>query len=108
MLTECHCSASLNKDRRPLNAPSPSTPLPPTGAPTFRFSSGAFAKRERVAGWYEMLGRRAVRLAVEPLTEEHRVDSVGLALPGLPIVAANVVPARIGRTRQLVGEISGL
>ena len=89
---------------RPLDTSSPTTLPPPISAPMLRFSTQTLPERERVAAWYDLLGRRAVRLAVEPLTEEHRVDSVGLALPGLPIVAANVVPARIGRTRQLVGD----
>ena len=79
-------------------------PLPPIHAPTFRFSSGAFPKPERVAAWYEMLGRRAVRLDVQPLSEHHGVNGVGLVLPGLPIVAASTVPARFGRTRLLVGD----
>jgi hypothetical protein len=87
-----------------LDAPSPSTPPPPIRAPTFRFSSRTFPERERVAAWYETLGRRAVRLEVQPLSEHHGVDGVGLVLPGLPIVAASTVPARFGRTRQLAGD----
>jgi len=87
-----------------LDAPSPSTPPPPIRAPTFRFSSRTFPERERVAAWYETLGRRAVRLDVQPLTKHHGVNGVGLVLPGLPIIAASTVPARFGRTRQLVGD----
>jgi AraC-like DNA-binding protein len=51
-----------------------------------------------------VLRRQAVRLDVEPLTEDHRSDGAGLVLPGLPIVTASIAPARIGRTRQLVGD----
>jgi AraC-like DNA-binding protein len=87
-----------------VDAPSPSTALSPLRAPTFRFSTQTFPQRERVAAWYDALGSRAVRLDVQPLSEHHRVDGVGLVLPGLPIIAAGTVPARIGRTRQLVGD----
>jgi AraC-like DNA-binding protein len=87
-----------------LSSPSPSAQLPPIRVPTFRFSTQTVPKRERVAAWYDVLGRQAVRLDAQPLSEHHRVDGVVLGLPSLPIVAANTTPARIGRTRQLVGD----
>jgi AraC-like DNA-binding protein len=87
-----------------LYTSSPSTPSLPISAPTFRFSTQTFPERERVAAWYDVLGRRVVKLDVEPLTEHHRVYGTGLVLPGLPIVAASTVSARFRRTRQLLGD----
>jgi hypothetical protein len=46
------------------------------------------SERERVAAWYDVLARQAVRLDAQPLSEHHRADGVVLGLPGLPISQA--------------------
>jgi hypothetical protein len=81
---DCRGNDRLNKDQ--WMSPSPSAQLPPIRVPTFRFSTQTVPERERVAAWYDVLGRQAVRLDAQPLSEHHRVDGVVLGLPALPIV----------------------
>ena len=70
----------------------------------FRFSTDAFPERDRVTKWREFLGRQIVRLDPTALTENHHVDAVGMALPGLGVVTSNLSPARYARTRETMRD----
>ena len=69
-----------------------------------RFSTDAFPERNRAAMWRENLRNHIVRLDSVPLSEDPRIDAVGLALPGLGVVACNGSPARIARTREMMRD----
>lgn len=69
-----------------------------------RFSTDAFAERNRAAMWRETLRNQIVRLDHAPLTEDDRIDAIGMVLPGLGVVASNSAPARIARTREMMRD----
>jgi AraC-like DNA-binding protein len=69
-----------------------------------RFSTDAFPECSRVAKWHEFLERQIVRLDQTALTENHHVDAVGMALPGLGVVASNLTPTRCARTRETMRD----
>jgi AraC-like DNA-binding protein len=73
-------------------------------ARVIRFSSDAFPERNRVAMWRETLRNQVVGLDIEPLSEDYYFDAVGLALPGLGVVACNSRPARVVRTREMMRD----
>jgi AraC-like DNA-binding protein len=70
----------------------------------FRFSTDAFAERDRVTKWHEFLERQIVRLEQTALDENHHIDAVGMALPGLGVVANNLGPVRCARTRETMRD----
>ena len=49
----------------------------------FRFSTDTFPERDRVTKWRETLERQIVGLDQTALTENMRIDGVGMALPAL-------------------------
>jgi AraC-like DNA-binding protein len=69
-----------------------------------RFSTAAFPERNRVAMWRETVRNQIVRLDCTALAEDHRVDAVGMALPGLGVVAFNSTPSRVARTREMMRD----
>src|SRR5260370_41631315 len=68
--------------------------------PVFRFSTHAFSERDRYAIWREFVSRQIVRLDAPPLTENPRMDAVGMGLPGLGVVGCNLSPVHCARTRE--------
>jgi AraC-like DNA-binding protein len=70
----------------------------------FRFSTDAFPERDRVTKWRETLERQIVGLDQTALTENMRIDGVGMALPGLGLVQNNVTPSRYARTREMLRD----
>jgi AraC-like DNA-binding protein len=70
----------------------------------FRFSTDAFPERDRVTKWRETLERQIVGLDQTALTENMRIDGVGMALPGLGLVQTNVTPFRYARTREMLRD----
>src|SRR5262245_61927708 len=69
-----------------------------------RFSTDAFPERNRAAMWRETLRNQIVRLDHAMLTEDNRVDAVGMVLPGLGVVASNSSPSCISRTREMIRD----
>jgi AraC-like DNA-binding protein len=73
--------------------------------PTLRFSTADFPERDRLALWRELLGRKMLRLDMEPLPDvPPRFELTLLRTPGLALIAADVGPARITRTRALIAD----
>jgi AraC-like DNA-binding protein len=68
--------------------------------PAFRFSTHAFSERDRYAIWREFVSRQIVRLDAAPLTENPRMDAVGMGLPGLGVVGCNLSPVHCARTPE--------
>jgi AraC-like DNA-binding protein len=65
----------------------PPMPQPPDAVPIFRFSTGAFPERERVAAWREIFGRTVVNLDIEPLNPDgFRAEATICQLPGLGVL----------------------
>jgi AraC-like DNA-binding protein len=70
-----------------------------------RLSSEALPKRDRLAAWRELYGRKFLRLEHAPLSDGSlRVDLALRPLPDLGIVKADLSPLRVGRTRELVTD----
>ena len=70
-----------------------------------RLSSEALPKRDRLAAWRELYGRKFLRLEHVPLSDGSlRVDLALRPLPDLGIVKADLSPLRVGRTRELVTD----
>jgi AraC-like DNA-binding protein len=73
------------------------------GVPTQRFSTAAFAPRERVDAWRELYGRTIARLDFEPDTDESfAVDATLHALPELGIVSLSTLGLRFTKPRHLI------
>jgi AraC-like DNA-binding protein len=73
-------------------------------ARVFRFSTDAFPERKRVALWHEFVQRQVVRLDSAALAENPQLDGVGMALPGLGVVATYTSPSRAARTRETMRD----
>jgi AraC-like DNA-binding protein len=73
------------------------SPKPGTGVT--RFSTDGFPKQKRIAMWLEMRSQ-IVKLDFRPVSESIRFAGTGMALPGLGIVASEISPLRIARTRH--------
>jgi AraC-like DNA-binding protein len=75
------------------------------GLVTFRFSTTDFPERDRLAMWRELLGRKMLRVDMEPLPDiPARFDLTLLKTPGVGIIAADVGPASFTRTRELIAD----
>ncbi|HTS40546.1 MAG TPA: AraC family transcriptional regulator [Stellaceae bacterium] len=68
-------------------------------------STGNIPERDRVAIWREVIGRKIVRVDIEPL-EDHpfHVDASLFALPGLGLMSAAMSEFRLERSRELVAD----
>jgi AraC-like DNA-binding protein len=71
---------------------------------TFRFSTDAFPERDRVTEWREFLERQIVKIDSSALAENHHLDAIGMALPGLGVAAMNLGPTRCARTRETMRD----
>jgi AraC-like DNA-binding protein len=85
--------------------------MPPmlTGSgPIVRFSAADFPEGSRDVMWLETLRRHIVALEVEkkdhPLGKPNHANSVGMALPGLGVVAFNAAYSTVRRTRRLLAD----
>jgi len=63
-------------------------PDPPNGnVSTFRVSTRAFAKRERLTAWREIFGRTVCNLDIDPVTADRfSSEATGWRLPGLGLL----------------------
>jgi AraC-like DNA-binding protein len=70
-----------------------------------RFSSDDLPERDRIAVWREVIGRKYVRVDIEPLPDRpFRVDSRLRRLPGLGIMTAEMSEFRLARTSELISD----
>jgi AraC-like DNA-binding protein len=70
-----------------------------------RFSTRALPEGERVAMWREEVGRRLVRLDIEPMSDlPFCVDATLRSMPGLATVAMSGPAMRLERTAALVAN----
>ena len=77
--------------------------VPPASTPTFRFSTDAFAKRERLSAWREVFGRTVCSLDIEPLKPATFSSEATVGqLPGLGVLFASSGAMALAHTRQLI------
>ena len=70
-----------------------------------RFSTADIPERDRVAVWREVIGRKIVRVDIEPLRDRpFHVDASLHVLPGLGIMSAGMSEFRLARTPELVAD----
>jgi AraC-like DNA-binding protein len=70
-----------------------------------RFSTADIPERDRVAVWREIIGRKIVRVDIEPLRDKpFRVDASLRVLPGLGIMSARMSQFRLARSPELVAD----
>src|SRR5712691_9426023 len=70
-----------------------------------RFSTADIPERDRVAVWREIIGRKIVRVDIEPLRDKpFRVDASLRVLPGLGIMSARMSEFRLARSPELVAD----
>ena len=70
-----------------------------------RFSTADIPERDRVAVWREVIGRKIVRVDIEPLRDRpFHVDASLRVLPGLGIMSARMSAFRLARTPELVAD----
>jgi len=80
----------------------PNSP-PQTAVPIFRFSTGAFPERERVAAWREIFGRAVVNLDIEPLNPDgFHAEATICQLPGLGVLRASSAAVHLNHSRELI------
>src|SRR5262249_14722263 len=76
-----------------------------TEVPTLHFSTSDYPERDRLALWRELLGRKVLRLDMEPLPDvPPRFELTLLKTPGLALLAAEAGPARFERTPALISD----
>ena len=77
----------------------------PNAVPTLRLSSADFPGRDGLAMWRELVGRKMLRLDMQPLEDAPpRFELKLLKPPGLGIMAGDIGPARFTRTRALMAD----
>lgn len=70
-----------------------------------RLSTADIPERDRVAVWREVIGRKIVRVDIEPLRERpFRVDASLRGLPGLGFMSAEMSEFRLARSRNLLAD----
>ncbi len=70
-----------------------------------RFSTTDFPEHDRVAIWREVIGRKIVRIDIEPLGEHpFQVEATLRGLPELGIMSAEMSPFRLERSPGLVAD----
>lgn len=73
--------------------------------PVFRFSTEAFAERERLTAWREVFGRTVCNLDIEPLDPGNfSSEAMGFRLPGLGVLFVVSGPADFKHTRELIAD----
>jgi AraC-like DNA-binding protein len=83
-----------------------STPPPATSRfSSVRLSTADIPERDRVAVWREVIGRKIVRVDIEPLRDRpFRVDASLRRLPGLGFMSAEMSEFRLARSSILVAD----
>jgi AraC-like DNA-binding protein len=76
-----------------------SRPLTKSEIGVTRFSTDDFPEKSRLAMWLEFRSQ-IVKFDFKPLTDSIRFTGVGMALPGLGIVASDMTPLRVERTQH--------
>ena len=80
-----------------------SRPLPPFAA--MRFTTADLPPRDRIAIWREVIGRKLLRVDIEPWPErQFHVDATVRTLPGAGVVSASISEFRLSRTRELTAD----
>src|SRR5438552_1560032 len=70
-----------------------------------RFSTDDVPLRDRVAVWREVVGRKIVRLDLEPLSDRPFHSRVyARSLPGLSFMSGVISDQRVARTRELIAD----
>jgi AraC-like DNA-binding protein len=70
-----------------------------------RFSTADIPERDRVAVWREVIGRKVVRVDIEPLHDRpFHVDARLYGLPGVGIMSAQMSEFRLARSPALVAD----
>jgi AraC-like DNA-binding protein len=70
-----------------------------------RFSSATLPERDRVAVFREFLGRKLMRVEIEPFTDHpFSADVTVRTWPGLDYISATRSPLRVGRTKSLLND----
>jgi AraC-like DNA-binding protein len=75
----------------------------PTEPPVFHFSTDHFAESERSAAWQDVVGRRLLKIEIEPLPASRLHCDIKLhAVPGLEVFFGSGSAARFARTSALI------
>ena len=79
---------------------------PPNGnVSTFRVSTRAFAKRERLTAWREIFGRTVCNLDIDPVTADRfSSEATGWRLPGLGLLTGATSGVRLTHARELIAD----
>ncbi|HEV2550859.1 MAG TPA: AraC family transcriptional regulator [Stellaceae bacterium] len=80
------------------------SPAPPPFA-AMRFSSADLPPRDRIAIWREVIGRKVLRIDIEPWPErQFHIDATVRTMPGAGVVSASISEFRVARTRELTAD----
>jgi AraC-like DNA-binding protein len=70
-----------------------------------RFSTDDLPERDRIAVWREVIGRKIVRIEIEPLPDrQFHVDASLRGLPDLSIMSAEISEFRLARHSELLSD----
>jgi AraC-like DNA-binding protein len=69
-----------------------------------RFSTDALPQHKRAAVFREYVGNGIVKLDACPLSGDFCINGTAITLPSLGIVAVNITPSRIARTREVLRD----
>jgi len=77
----------------------------PASFAVMRFSTAALPPRDRIAIWREVIGRKLLRVDIEPWPERvFRIDATIRTLPGAGVVKASISEFRLARTGELIAD----
>jgi len=86
-------------------SPFEQAPLSPAPFAVMRFSTAALPPRDRVAIWREVIGRKLLRVDIEPWHGRDFHITAGVrTLPGTSVVSASISEFRLARTRELTTD----
>src|SRR5262245_41535796 len=81
------------------------TAVPTEHLPVFHFSTNHFAESERSGAWQDVVGRRLLKVEIEPLSASRLHFDIELhALPGLAVLFGSGAGACVGRTAVIDSE----
>ena len=81
------------------------TAVPTEHLPVFHFSTNHFAESERSGAWQDVVGRRLLKVEIEPLSASRLHCDIELhALPGLAVLFGSGAGARVARTALIDSE----
>jgi len=70
-----------------------------------RFSTAALPPGDRIAIWREVIGRKLLRVDIEPWAgRDFHIDATVRVLPGAGVVSASISEFRLARTRELTAD----